>query len=148
MPAISTVSVAAYDDAFKLFLGSGTWKVILLNNAYTPSPGTHLRRSHISTWEVTGTNCPVGGVTISTNPFTFSIDTTGKAIVTIAAISLPNITVTGVRHAYLYKSLGAAADDILVRLFSFAGVENRTAASLDITSGTWTTTIPAYSFSV
>ena len=148
MPAISTVSVAAYDDAFKLFLGSGTWKVMLLSNAYTPLPGTHRRRSDVSASEVTGTNCPVGGVTISTNPFTFSIDTTGKAIVTIAAISLPNITVTGVRHAYLYKSLGSAADDILVRLFSFAGVENRTAASLDITSGTWTTTIPAYSFSV
>lgn len=147
MTAKSTVFVSGYDDAFKLFLGSGTWKTMLLNNAYTPSPGTHLRRSHISTWEVTGTNCPAGGVTISTNPFTFSIDTTGKAIVTIAAISLPNITVTNVRHAVLYKSLGTAADDILLRLFSFAGVENRTAASLDITSGTWTTTIPPYSFS-
>ena len=119
------------DDIVKnnINMNSDTFKVMLVTSSYTPSKGTHAKRSDVTN-EASGTGYTSGGVTSAT---TLSLDTTNhREDITFANVQWTSSTITA-RACVIYKSTGTAANDPLVAYVDFGQDVSSTSATFAIT---------------
>lgn len=120
-------------DSFNTDLGSGaivpgsdTYYVMLVTSSYTPSKGTHAKRSDVTN-EVSGTGYSSGGsastATVANNTSTHTFT------VTFADVSWTSSTITA-RAAVIYKHRGGASSaDNLVAYVDFGSDVSTTAGT-------------------
>jgi hypothetical protein len=92
-----------------------THKVMLDSDTDTPNFDTHDFRNDVAT-EVTGTNWPAGGVTLTGTELT-----TAAGILTFDAadVSVASTTITNAMAAIFYTNVGSSATDQLILLSDF-----------------------------
>lgn len=110
-------------------LDTDTFGMMLLDNAHTVDPD-HDFRNDVEGDEVSGTNYTAGGVTLSGVTWTRVTGANGGARFSFSTPTWPNVTVSNIRFAVLYKRRGGAssADELcavwdLGQNFSPSGVE-------------------------
>lgn len=114
------------DESLKALIASGTVtvKTMLVSSAYTPSRGSHTRRSDITS-EITGTGYTAGGAATS---MTVTKDTTNhKTTVTPATVTWSAATLTAAAAVRYVSRGGAASADELVEYLDFGGNQSVTA---------------------
>lgn len=112
------------------YFTGGTFKLMLLNDLYTPSE-EHKFRSDVATYEITGTGYTAGGATVT---FTIgNVDaTTNTLYVSCAGVNFPNSTITA-RYGRVYKVIGTSATDQLCGLVDFGS--NKTTTNTNFAVG-------------
>jgi hypothetical protein len=113
-----------------LDLGAGSFKIMLAESGYTPSPDADNFRDDV-TPEETGTNWAAGGVATTV---TLDQDTANNRIrVFCSDINVATVTLTDGKHAVLYKALGGASSaDPLIGYVTFDTALAPTAGTLAI----------------
>ena len=112
-----------------------SYYAMLVTSAYTPDKAVHSKRSDITN-EVAATGYTAGGVPVTC---TITKDTVNaRQILTFAAISIPNSTITA-RGAVYYKHRGGAATaDELVAYDDFGSDQISSAANFNVAASTIT----------
>lgn len=112
-------------------MDTDTLNVLLVTSTYTPSQGSHAKRSDITN-EVTGTGYTAGGVALASK--TMTADTTNhRGVFDAADSSWTTATITA-RAAVIYKARGGASSaDELVAYIDFGGNITATAGTFLIT---------------
>lgn len=111
-------------------MASDTFYVMLVTSSYTPSKGTHAKRSDVTN-ESSGTGYTSGGVVSAT---TLSLDTTNhREDITFANVQWTSSTILA-RACVIYKHRGGASSaDELVAYVDFGQDVQSTAATFAIT---------------
>lgn len=125
------VYVSCVADYFSgdLDFDTHSFKVLLLNNTYTPVAGTHAKRSDLS-GEVSGSGYTAGGAVVV--PTVTEVPASSKIDITFPQVTFTNTTLTNVRYAVYYRVVGSAATDRLVAFKDFGTNANPANASLVI----------------
>lgn len=92
-----------------------THKVMLDSDTDTPNFDTHDFRNDVVT-EVTGTNWPAGGVTLTGTDITLS---GGVATFDATDVSVASTTITNAMASIFYTNVGTSATDQLIMLHDF-----------------------------
>lgn len=122
------------------FFGSGTFKVMLVNNTYVGVSDETKKDSHdfiddVSSNEVSGTGYTAGGATatITVN----SVDTTNNRVdITIGQVQWTSSTITAY-GAVVYKDTGTASTSPVIMFIDFGGAVTSTAGTFTLTQSTY-----------
>lgn len=109
---------------------SDTINVLLTTSSYTEDVDAHDFRNDVTN-EVTGTNYSAGGVALSGKTLTYD-SATNESRLDATDPTFTNITVSGIRKAVFYKSVGTSATDPLLWLYTFDGDQTLAAADFII----------------
>lgn len=130
---------SALQNRYRLELGKGnvdfstdTFYCMLVTTSHTPDPDTIAFRSDI-TGEASGTGYTAGGIAVSNLTITQD-NTNNYAVVDFDPVVFSTVTLSNVDGAYVYKSTGAAATDLVVCYLDFAeGAQQVTANDFTVT---------------
>lgn len=99
-----------------IVLGSDSFKILLVTNAYTPSSDSDEKRSDVTN-EITGGGYPAGGVALSN--VTVTRDDANDVVRFDADDAVFSALTNTFRGAVIYKDTGAAATDNLLIYLDF-----------------------------
>lgn len=103
-----------------------TFKGCLVGAGWTPNRGSSQFRSELTAHEVSGTNWPAGGVTVSL--VVSEVAAAHQSIVTLQAFTVADVTIaTPARYLVVYHSTGNPATDRIVRWHDLGGLVTWTA---------------------
>ena len=125
--------LAGLQDFFKTSMGwitgTGSYKMFLLDDTYTPNQDTHLTYAGINGDELSGGGYTAGGVALTgLAVYSDSYPSPGGTIVLLADdVVFPSLTSSIIRHAAIYNT----ATGCLICYFQWNG--NITASSQDFT---------------
>lgn len=116
--------------------GSDTFKMMLVTDAYVANKDTHTRRNQVTNEIANGNGYTTGGANCAV---TVAKDiATDRTVMTFAATSWANATIT-CAGAVVYKSRGGASSaDELVFFNDFGGTVSRTSGTFTVSAGTIT----------
>lgn len=109
-------------------------KCMLLSSAYTPNQDTHDFVDDVNANEVSGTLYVAGGTTLAGKSATYDGTSNEMRFLFTDPTWGPGATITGIRHAVIYKDTGAAATSPLMAYTIFASDQA-------VSNGTFTTDV-------
>jgi hypothetical protein len=121
-----------FDDLSKGNVSSGdTYYMMLVTSSYTPSKGSHAKRSDVTN-EVSGTGYTAGGQAVT---ITEAVDTSGHKVTwTPGTVTWSTATISAA-GAVIYKHRGGAASaDNLVGYIDFGGTVTSTGGNFTVTN--------------